>query len=131
MSPSHLHNRLCALCNKLTVAGEARKIVDIGKACQRSKLSGAQCARPAYIDIKAGIRCGCLDIERFARRFERFGNRPGGSDCAGKAGRQNGALVDCYDVMSARRSESDLQDVVNSASRVKDRASPPDAMRID
>jgi hypothetical protein len=109
---------LRTLRNEFAMTREAGKVMSLGDACERGQAFRAHRTRAAHVNVEARIRCGRLDIEWFSSRSQRFGNRPGGPECAAKPWRQDGARINGDYVVSTWRRKSDLQNVMGSASRM-------------
>src|SRR5262249_12632094 len=88
-------------------------------------------SRAAQVDVEPGLGRRHLDIERLADAFERLRDRPGSFDRAGERRRQDRAPVDRHDVVSARRRETDLEDIALTTPRMEDRAAAAITMRVD
>ena len=90
-----------------------------------------QRAGAAHVDVEAGIGRGDLDVERFFRGTERFGDRPGGVERAVEAFGQNRTAVDRDHVMRARGGKPDLEHVMGAAPGVEYGAAAAFAVRVD
>ena len=111
--------------------GKAREIEALRYGEQFARLPGPERARAAQVDVEAGERRRDLNVERLSNTLQRLGERPRHDGSWLKLGREQRAGVDLDDVVRPRAHEADLHVAVGQRARMKRRAPPPGAMRID
>ena len=119
-----------AFDDRLAMDGKPRQIEPLGGGGELAPRQVVGRARAAQIEIEPAERRRRLDVERLADAAHRRGERVGGGNRAGEAGREQRAGVDGDDVVGARAHEADLLAAVDEA-RVEGRAAAALAMGVD
>ena len=111
--------------------GDPREIERLGRAGELAPLDRLQRPRPAQVEIEARQARGRLNVERFGEAAQFAGERARGLDRPRHFGSEQRTFVDVDDFVRAGAHEADVLPAMRMEPRVKRRAPPSRAVRID